>query len=71
MEIKLVFARREGTEGEYGVGRCKLLHLEWVSNGILLYRQGNYARSLGLDHDGRQYKKKFKNYKMLLKELKT
>ena len=35
MEIRLVFARGEGvnkgTEREFGVGRCKLLHLEWIS----------------------------------------
>ena len=22
---------------EFGVSKCKLLHLEWISNGILLY----------------------------------
>ena len=28
-------------DGESGVKRCKLLHLEWISNGILLYSTGN------------------------------
>ena len=28
------------------------LHLEWISNEVLLYRTGNYAQSLGIDHDG-------------------
>ena len=23
---------RSGMDGEFGVGRCKLLHLEWISN---------------------------------------
>ena len=46
-------------KGEWeGVGRCKLLHLEWISNGVLLYRTGNYIQSLGIDGDGRYYDKK-------------
>ena len=39
--------------GEFGVGRCKLLHLEWISNEVLLYSTGNYVQSLGVEHDGR------------------
>ena len=31
---------------EFGVGRCKLLHLE-----CLLYSTGNYIQSLGIEHD--------------------
>ena len=43
-----------GMGKEFGVGRCKLLlHLEWISNEVLLYSTGNYVQSLGLDHDGR------------------
>ena len=57
MEIRLVFSRGEGGEkgmdGEFGVGRCELLHLEWISNGVLLYSKRNCALSLGLEHDGR------------------
>ena len=26
-----------GMDWEFGVGRCKLLHMEWISNEILLY----------------------------------
>ena len=43
MESRLVVAGgggwagvRSGMDGEFGVGRCKLLHLEWISNGVLL-----------------------------------
>ena len=43
---------------EFGVSRCKLSHLEWISNEVLLYSTGNYIQSLGIDHDERQYKKK-------------
>mgnify|MGYP007049067700 CR=1 FL=1 len=30
---------RSGMDWEFGVGRCKLLHLEWI-NEVLLHRQG-------------------------------
>ena len=42
-----------GMDGEFGVNRCKLLHLEQMDNGVLLYRTGNCAKALGLEHDGR------------------
>ena len=35
------------------VNRCKLLHLEWISNEVLLYRTGNYAQPLVIEHDGK------------------
>ena len=42
-------------DGGFRVSRCKLLHLEWISNGndVLLYSTGNYIQSLGIDHDGK------------------
>ena len=36
---------------EFGVNRCKLLPLEWISNEILLYSTGNYIQSLMMEHD--------------------
>ena len=36
-----------------GVGRCKLLDLEWISHEVLLYSTGTSAQSLGIDHGGR------------------
>ena len=27
---------------EFGIGGCRLLHLEWMGSGILLYSTGNY-----------------------------
>ena len=46
IENRLVFAEREGVgsrmDGEFGVGRCKLCHLEWISNEVLLHSTGNY-----------------------------
>ena len=36
---------------EFEVSRCKLLHLEWMSNETLLCT-GNYILSLGIEYDG-------------------
>ena len=52
----MVARGQEGGSGmdlESGVSRCQLLHLEWISNEVLLYSIGNYIQSLGIDHDGR------------------
>ena len=45
-----------GMDWEFEVNRCKLLHLECISNEVLLYSTGNYNRSLGIDYDGRYCK---------------
>jgi len=29
-------------DGDFGIGGCKVLHLEWISNEVLLYNTGNY-----------------------------
>ena len=42
-----------GMDGEFGVGGCKLLHLEWMGNGVLLYSTANYVL---LDHFAVQQK---------------
>jgi len=36
---------------KFGVNRCKLLPLEWISNEILLYSTENYIQSLMIEHD--------------------
>ena len=38
---------------ESGVRRYKLLHLDWISNEVLLYSTGNQNQSLGTERDGR------------------
>ena len=43
---------------EFGVGRCKLLHLEKISSHALQFSTGNYIHSLGIEHDRREYEKK-------------
>ena len=37
---------------ESGINRCKLLHLEWISNEILLCSTGNSIQLLVMEHDG-------------------
>ena len=37
--------------------KTKKKKIEWMSNEVPLYSTGNYVQSLGIDHDGRQYKK--------------
>ena len=57
MKIRLVFARGKRGEkwidGEFGVGRSKLSHLEQVSNGVLLLSIRDCAQSFGLEHNER------------------
>ena len=40
-----------GMDWESGVSKSKPLHLEWISNEVLLYSTGNYIQSLGINHD--------------------
>ena len=51
--------RREerGMDSEFGVGRCKLLHLEWINNKVLMYSTGNYTQYPVVNHNGKEYKK--------------
>jgi len=36
-----------------GVHKCILLHLEWISNEVLLCSRGNDVQSLAMEHKGR------------------
>ena len=57
VQNRLVVAKgevgRSEMDREFGVGRCKLSHLEWIGNEILLDSTGNYIQSLGIEYDGR------------------
>ena len=44
---------RSGRDWKFGVNRCKLLQLEWISKELLLYGTENYLQSLVIEHDGR------------------
>ena len=47
---------RGGMEWEFGVSKCKLLHIEWIKNKVLLYSTGNYIQYPGINHNGKEYK---------------
>ena len=46
-------------EWEFGASRCKLLHLEWISNEVLLYSTRNDIQSLVMECDRKEYEKKY------------
>ena len=39
-------SKESGMDWEFGVSTCKLLHLEWISNEILLYNTENSIWSM-------------------------
>ena len=40
---------------EFRVGTCKLLHLEWINNKVLMYSTGNYIQYPVINHNGKEY----------------
>ena len=40
--------------GEFRISRCKLFHLERISNEVLLYCTGNYIQSLVMEDNVRK-----------------
>ena len=58
IENRFVVAEGEG-KGVGWTGSLGLvdetIHLEWISDEVLLYSTGNYNSFLGTDHGGRQY----------------
>ena len=47
-----------GMDWEFGISRCKLLHIEWI-NKILLNSTGNYIQYPVINHHGKEYEKEF------------
>ena len=47
----------DGKDWEFGISRCKLLHIEWVSNKVLLYSKRNYIQYPVINHNGKEYEK--------------
>ena len=45
-----------GMDWEFGVSRCKLLHLEWINIKVLWYSTGNYIQYLVINHNGKEKK---------------
>ena len=44
-----------GMSWEFGISRCKLLHVEWINNKVLLYSTGNYIQYPVINHNGKEY----------------
>ena len=51
--------RGGGMDWEFGVSRCKLLHIEWIHNNVLLYSTGNYIQYPEINNNGKEYKKEY------------
>ena len=62
LKTNLWFPRGEwvgrGVDWEFRVSRCKLLNLEWIDNKILQYNTENSIQSPGVNHNGKEYKRK-------------
>jgi len=52
-DLRLLRGSWGGMDGEFGVSRCRLLHLEWISNKVLLYGTGNCVQFPGIYHGGK------------------
>ena len=49
---------RERDGLEVGISRCKLLSIGWIDNKVLLYSTRNNIQSPGINHNGKEYKKR-------------
>ena len=49
--------KESGMDEGFGVSRCKLLHLEQVSNEVLLYSTGTSIQSLEIEYGGNSMRK--------------
>ena len=71
MEQKQIHKHREQTCGchgevgsgrkywEFGISRCKLLYIGWISSKVLLYGTGNYIQYPMISHNRKEYIKKY------------
>ena len=50
---------RRGMDWEFGVSRCKLLHLAWISNKVQFYNTGNYIQYPVINHNSKEYEKEY------------
>ena len=42
-----------------GISRCKLLNIGWINKKALLYSTGNYAQYPVINHNGKEYEKRY------------
>ena len=48
-----------GMDLEFGISRCKLVYIEWISNKVLLYSTGNCIQDPLISHNGKEYEKEY------------
>ena len=41
-------------EWEFGISRCKLSHIGWINNEVLLYSTGSYIQDPVINHNGEE-----------------
>ena len=46
-----------GMEWQFGISRCKLIHIGWINNKVVLYSTGNRIQRLVINHSGKTMKK--------------
>ena len=46
---------KQGMEWEFGISRCRLLHIKWKNNKVLLYSTENYIQYPMVNHNGNIY----------------
>ena len=58
-EVWLPRERREGEElkQKFGIIRCKLVHIGWINNKVLLCSTGNYIQYPVINHNRKEYEK--------------
>ena len=47
-----------GIDWKFGISRCKILHIGWINNKVLLCSTGNYIQYAVVNHNGKEYEKK-------------
>ena len=47
-----------GIDWKFGISRCKILHIGWINNKVLLCSTGNYFQYVVVNHNGKEYEKK-------------
>ena len=50
------FRGGRGMDWDFGIGRCEVLHLEWINNKVLIYSTGNYIQYPVTNYNGKEYK---------------
>ena len=58
-DLWLPRGRRDGgwMDSEFGISRCKLLHIEWINNKVLLCSTGNYIQYPMINYNGKESEK--------------